>query len=263
MYIYKNNLQNYSCKLKCTCAYLSVWQQVINIGIYYYLYFFFAKSNSATYAWEISFEAWWRKRGIKCKPTGNYHGSINRLTEMYLTSETKLERQEKNAVMHILPKNLKKKCMLIISSKYKYYLINIVFIVQNVYKCLKVNTLNYRIIRRFMFRCKDSKHYILQLNVHFITSKDLNLLVTYMNNKYRHFWNEKFRLQIARRVISSSKPQGSCKICLWMSIYWFVVIIFNCFCKPVSSSYFRIICPSIILLTKHNLFIYFTFSLHF
>lgn len=137
-------------------------------------------------------------------------------------------------------------------------------------KCLKVNTLGYRIIRRFIFRCKDSKHYILQLNVHFITSKDLKLLVIDMNNKYRHFWNEKFpfwwenlTLQISRRVIPSSKPQGSCKVCLWISIYWFVVIIFDCFCKPISFSYFRIIFPSIILLTKHNLFIYFTFSLHF
>lgn len=101
----KNNLQNYSCNLNCTCAYLSVMQQVIGISEFIIIYIFFTKSNSATYSWEISFDAWWRKRGIKCKPTGNYHGSINRLTEMYLTSDTKLERQGKNAVMHILPKN--------------------------------------------------------------------------------------------------------------------------------------------------------------
>lgn len=105
MYNNKNNLQNYSCNLKCTCAYLSVVQQVIGISEFIIIYIFLAKSNSATYAWEISFDEWWRKRGIKCKPTGNYHGSINRLTEMYLTSETKRAPGKKNAVMHILPKN--------------------------------------------------------------------------------------------------------------------------------------------------------------
>lgn len=72
------------------------------------------------------------------------------------------------------------KCMTIISSKYKYYLINIVFIVQMCSKCLKMNTLGYRIIRDF--RCKDSKHYILQLNVHSITSKDSYLLLIWITN---------------------------------------------------------------------------------
>lgn len=130
MYNYKNNLQNYF-NLKCTCAYLSVMQQVIGISEFIIIHIFFAKSNSATYAWEISFDEWWRKRGIKCKPPGNYHGSINRLTEMYLTSETKLERQEKKILLCIFYLKTHK-CMTIISSKYKYYLINIVFIVHNV-----------------------------------------------------------------------------------------------------------------------------------
>lgn len=131
MYNYKNNLQNYSCNLKCTCAYLSVMQQVIGISEFIIIYIFFAKSNSATYAWEIYFDTWWRLRGIKCKPTGNYHGSIKRLTEMYLTSETKLERQEKKMLLCIFYLKTHK-CMTIISSKCKCYLINIVFIVQNV-----------------------------------------------------------------------------------------------------------------------------------
>lgn len=128
----KNNLQNYSCNLNCTCAYLSVMQHAIRISEFFIIYiFFFAKSNSATYTWEIFFDAWWRKRGIKCKPTGNYHGSINRLTEMYLTSETTIEHQEKKMLLCIFYLKTHK-CMTIISSKYKYYLINIVFIVQNV-----------------------------------------------------------------------------------------------------------------------------------
>lgn len=59
MYNYKNNLQNYSCNLKCTYAYLSVMQQAIGISefIINCLYFLFTKSNSETYAWEIFFDA--------------------------------------------------------------------------------------------------------------------------------------------------------------------------------------------------------------
>lgn len=41
MYNYKNNLQNYSCNLKCTCAYLSVMQQVIGITEFIIIYIFF------------------------------------------------------------------------------------------------------------------------------------------------------------------------------------------------------------------------------
>lgn len=47
-------------------------------------------------------------------------------------------------------------------------------------KCLKVNTLGYRIVRDF--RSDDSKHYILQLNVHSITSKDSYLLLILKTN---------------------------------------------------------------------------------
>lgn len=43
------------------------------------------------YVWEIFFDVWWRKRGIKCKLIGNYYGSINRLIEMYLIFEMKFE----------------------------------------------------------------------------------------------------------------------------------------------------------------------------
>lgn len=41
MYDYKNNLQNYSCNLKCACAYLSVMQQVIGISEFIIIYIFF------------------------------------------------------------------------------------------------------------------------------------------------------------------------------------------------------------------------------
>lgn len=44
MYNYRNNLQNYSCNLKCTCAYLSVMQQVIGISEFIIIYIFLQKA---------------------------------------------------------------------------------------------------------------------------------------------------------------------------------------------------------------------------
>lgn len=37
----KNNLQNYSCNLNCTCAYLSVMQHAIRISEFFIIYIFF------------------------------------------------------------------------------------------------------------------------------------------------------------------------------------------------------------------------------
>lgn len=70
------------------------------------IYIFLVKSNLVMYVWEIFFDEWWRKWGIKCKLIGNYNGSINWLIEMYLIFEMKWVLGKKNVVMYILFKNL-------------------------------------------------------------------------------------------------------------------------------------------------------------